>query len=370
MKKLFNMSLLVSVLTLWSLFTTGVLAFEVITETETVVVNDVEIDIVRTADNFIILFDSSGSMGETYKNTGQTKLETAKALLKKRNENLPDLSYVAGLYTFTPRTGSFSLKTLKPVYEMKPYNKVAFAAAIERLPDQASGPTLLQQGLSELDQILEGLLGRTVVFVFTDGKYYEREKMNLPREIARKLATKHNVCFYVISNAPGKLEAQLLEGVASINACSRVIDFDDLVERPEYTTGALFVVERAVIPRAFDIEKIVDVEMKNILFDYNEIDLNPAYAPELDALGKFLKDTPRAYVVLCGFSDSIGSQEYNLDLSRQRAEAVSGYLTGQFSIDPDRIVLNWYGKAAPRADNDTPVGRQLNRRVEVVVIGL
>lgn len=86
-----------------------------------VVLNDVEIEITRTADNFIILFDSSFSMHELYKDTGMKKIEVAKALLKSRNARLPELSFNAGLYTYTPKAGSLTLKALKPYYEMKPW---------------------------------------------------------------------------------------------------------------------------------------------------------------------------------------------------------------------------------------------------------
>ena len=57
---------------------------------------------VKTADNFIILFDASGSMGEPYKDTGLKKIEVARNILKERNQMLPDLDWNAGLYTYTP----------------------------------------------------------------------------------------------------------------------------------------------------------------------------------------------------------------------------------------------------------------------------
>jgi len=370
MKKFLETLVWVLVTMVFGLFTTDASAFELITKTETVVVNDLEIDITRTADNFIILFDSSSSMGELYKGTSMKKVEVEKALLRNRNARLPELSFNAGLYTFTPKAGSLTLKALKPYYEMKPYNKAEFAAAIDQLPEKASGPTLLQEGLSELRKILAGLKGRTVVFVFTDGEYSESTGMKKPADIARELAKKYNVCFYVISSAHSQMEEQILKAVASINECSRVIAFEDLVEKPEYTTGALFIVEEKVIERVINIEKVVGAKLGDILFGFNKSAIRPEYVQGLDALGKFLRDTPQAYAVFAGFTDGIGPQEYNLGLSRHRAESVGLYLAEQFDIDPDRIVLHWYGKAGPVADNDTEEGRRLNRRVEVMVAEL
>ena len=69
--------------------------------------------------------------------------------------------------------------------------------------------------------------------------------------------------------------------------------------------------------------------------------------------------------------DPIGSSEYNLKLSRRRAESVRAYLTAQFRmIAQDRMVTLWYGDLAPVASNDTEEGRSKNRRVVGVVVGL
>ncbi len=344
--------------------------FELITETETVVINDVEVDIVRTADNFVILFDSSSSMGKPHKGTGMTKLEAEKKILQDRNKNFPNLHINAGLYTFTPKTGSISFKVLKPYYDMKPYNKAEFAKAIEQLPTKASGPTLLQQGLSELDKILAGLKGRTVVFVVTDGQFSAVDNMKKPVDIARQLAEKFNVCFYVISNAPTRDEEELLKAVASINECSRVISLDQFLERPEYLSGALYILEERVIPRVVTFEKIVGAELKDMLFDYDQTDIKPEYFKGLKALGKFLQGNPQTYVIFAGFTDSIGTQEYNLGLSRRRAESVGRHLVERYNIDPERVVLEWYGESGPVADNATQEGRSQNRRVISIVAEL
>jgi outer membrane protein OmpA-like peptidoglycan-associated protein len=69
-----------------------------------------------------------------------------------------------------------------------------------------------------------------------------------------------------------------------------------------------------------------------------------------------------------GHTDSVGSDEYNQSLSEKRAEAVRAYLTQQ-GVPPDSISAAGFGKARPVATNDTAEGRQLNRRVELVVSG-
>ena len=67
-----------------------------------------------------------------------------------------------------------------------------------------------------------------------------------------------------------------------------------------------------------------------------------------------------------GYTDSIGTDSYNQDLSQRRAEAVKSALIAR-GIDPSRIGTQGYGKGFPVADNTDSGGRQLNRRVEVVI---
>lgn len=353
-------------------------SFELVTKTETVVVNQIEIDIIRTADNFIVLYDTSGSMDEVYKDTGKKKIELAEAILKIRNAAMPPLKINAGLYTFTPKRASFSDKILKPYYKMQPYDKVEFAKAIDQLPNEASGITLLRRGLLELKEVLAGLSGRTVIFVFTDGKYtdldaaamatpqeiLEQGKLPNPVEIARDLASKHDVSFYAIKSSSDKLKSKVLQAVASINESSRVISFEQFIEDPLLLSGALFVIDARVVQRAIDIEKIIGAKLKHLLFAYDSAAINPAYADGLQLLGEYLQLNLDADLSLSGHADSIGSQEYNMGLSRRRAESVATYLVDTFNLDPARISLHWYGKADPVASNGTKDGRALNRRVE------
>jgi OOP family OmpA-OmpF porin len=345
-------------------------AFELVTTTETVVVDEVEIDIVKTADNFIVLYDTSSSMDEVYKDTGKRKIEIEKAILQIRNAALPPLDFNAGIYSFTPKSLTFSTKTLKPIYPMQPYNKTEFAKAIEQLPTDASGPTLLQQGLSELKDILAELTGRTVVFIVTDGKYTDRESMQKPVDIARGLAEQNDVCFYAINSSPEEQESHMLKAVSSINECSRVITFDQFINNPLMLSGALFVINGRIVERSIDIEKIIGAKLNNLLFAFDSAEINEDYADGLKLLGGYMQDNPDVNLSIAGFTDSTGPQEYNLGLSRRRVESVTNYLVQKLNVESGRIILNWYGESNPEAGNDTVEGRNLNRRVEGFVFGM
>ena len=97
----------------------------------------VETDLIKTADNFIILFDTSGTTNQMVPGNTISKIQAAKNLLKERNAWFPDLSFQAGLYVYTDNqmlTGTF-----KEVYGMQAYDRDRFAAAIERLPEKGDG---------------------------------------------------------------------------------------------------------------------------------------------------------------------------------------------------------------------------------------
>jgi OmpA-OmpF porin, OOP family len=329
---------------------------------------------VKTADNFIVLFDSSGSMGEPYKDTGMKKVEVARNILKERNQLLPDLDWNVGLYTYTP---------FKTYLDMQPYFKVQADAAIDKLPTATAGaykekatqePTPLGEAFQKLDKILSKLAGRTVVFLFSDGTYTLRKYFEVePVPEAQKLANKYDVCFYIFSSAKTPEAKKTLDDIAAVNQCSRVVPFDAVYQRPEYVTDALYVVKsyEVVTPETVmetkTVSEVVGFQVDDIRFDSSQADIRDEYRSELDALGRFMNDNPETYAVLAGYADSTHTREYNLELSRKRAESVRDYLVKNANIDVSRLVLGWYGKDNPVADNDTAEGRAKNRRVEVIV---
>ena len=106
----------------------------------------------------------------------------------------------------------------------------------------------------------------------------------------------------------------------------------------------------------------------DVLFDTGKSQLNPGAARKLDQLAQFLADHPERRVQIDGFTDSVGTDSYNQDLSQRRADAVKSALVTR-GINPTRIESQGYGKGFPVADNADSGGRQLNRRVEVVIGG-
>ncbi len=104
----------------------------------------------------------------------------------------------------------------------------------------------------------------------------------------------------------------------------------------------------------------------DVLFDTAKAQLNPGSARKLDQLAQFLTSHPERRVQIDGYTDSVGTESYNQDLSQRRADTVKSALIAR-GIDPSRIGTQGYGKGFPVADNTDSGGRQLNRRVEVVI---
>jgi outer membrane protein OmpA-like peptidoglycan-associated protein len=110
------------------------------------------------------------------------------------------------------------------------------------------------------------------------------------------------------------------------------------------------------------------VNLSDVLFDVNKATLKPGARERLNKLAGILLAYPGQYrIEIDGHTDAVGSDDYNLRLSQDRAQSVRDCLT-QAGIRPDRLVaVRGLGKAAPVASNDTAAGRQLNRRVEIVI---
>ena len=119
--------------------------------------------------------------------------------------------------------------------------------------------------------------------------------------------------------------------------------------------------------KAKQTERGIVLTIGDVLFAFDKATLSPVAFRNVDKLAVFLKKHSNRSVLIEGHTDSVGSDEYNLDLSKKRADAVENALVDK-GVGKERITPKGYGKKYPVASNKTSDGRQLNRRVEVVVL--
>ena len=108
------------------------------------------------------------------------------------------------------------------------------------------------------------------------------------------------------------------------------------------------------------------VNLSDILFKLNEASLKPATGQVLAKLAGILLVMPEFQVTVEGYTDSTGKPEYNMKLSKERAESVVAFLTEE-GISPQRLAAVGFGMEKPVADNQSEEGRRKNRRVEIVI---
>ncbi len=130
------------------------------------------------------------------------------------------------------------------------------------------------------------------------------------------------------------------------------------VPEPEPEPAVVEEVKEEVVVVAVR-EKIV---LRGINFDFDKSDIKPEFVPVLDEAVKILKESSDIKVMIEGHTDWTGTEKYNLGLSERRAASVCNYLVEK-GISQNILEAIGYGEADPIADNHTPEGRSMNRRV-------
>jgi outer membrane protein OmpA-like peptidoglycan-associated protein len=154
--------------------------------------------------------------------------------------------------------------------------------------------------------------------------------------------------------------AKLAAANAKQEANAAIVQRDQATEEAARVQAELDQLKATPTPRGMVLT------LGDVLFDTGRAELKPGAARKLDQLAQFLSEHPDRRVQIDGFTDSVGSDAYNEELSQRRADAVKSALMTR-GIDPARIGTEGYGKAYPVASNTDSGGRQLNRRVEVVI---
>ena len=122
-----------------------------------------------------------------------------------------------------------------------------------------------------------------------------------------------------------------------------------------------------------EVERIDDETLRinfdsDILFAVDSAVLSPQSMASLDEFARVMRDFPQTAILIQGYTDSTGSEQYNMQLSERRARAVYNHLALR-EVEEGRMAAIGYGEGYPVADNATPEGRSQNRRVSILVRG-
>ncbi|MDX2267453.1 MAG: OmpA family protein [Bryobacter sp.] len=145
---------------------------------------------------------------------------------------------------------------------------------------------------------------------------------------------------------------------------SRAYTFIEVVEEAAVETGKVEVFGAAEIQGALAQEG--KKALYGIYFDTGKAEVKPESAAQLEQVAALLRQDPNLKLYVVGHTDSVGTLEANLDLSRRRAQAVVTALVGQYKVATTRLSAQGLASLAPVASNAEEAGRALNRRVELV----
>ena len=135
---------------------------------------------------------------------------------------------------------------------------------------------------------------------------------------------------------------------------------DKQAEKLKKDLGTLADVER--------VEEGIKITMKSgVLFDFNSSKVNPTVSDNLIKFAETLKQYPDTEILVAGHTDNVGTGQYNMTLSQQRANAVANVLKTN-NVSRNRLIILGYGERNPVADNVAESGREQNRRVEFAIV--
>lgn len=343
--------------------------------------------LVQKTDSFVVLNDSSSSMGRTYLGSmdyAGNKLDVEKNLLNKFNKTIPAIPLSSGLrsFGFGPCLGWSNTHSNQAVQS---YTQAGFESAITSL-QCASGGTPLADALTTTNTDLAGAPGNLALIVFSDGM---DEYSPAPAAEALKAQYGDRLCIYSVwvgneEDTPGQAE---LQNIADASACgfattaealSTPAGMSDFVKRVFFKPGSpkpdcskLDDDNDGVnncqdkcpdTPKGAVVDKDGCWAFHGVLFDFDSDKVKSKYEPLIQNAVHVMKVNPGLTVEIQGHTDSYGTDAYNQDLSERRAKSVKGELV-KLGVDGKRLTTKGFGESQPVDTNETDEGRAYNRRV-------
>jgi OOP family OmpA-OmpF porin len=326
-------------------------------------------DYVAKADNFVVVFDSSSSMGEAYKgslNTGNSKFAVAKDLVDRMNKTLPALPIQGALTAF-----GMGKQPVTTVYGMTDYSQDGMAEGLGRV-SKPSGTTPMGLGMAEAGALLKEAPGEIAIIVFGDGEENTITTTSLDAANMLKEEFGDRACLYTVFVGNTDKGRKLMSDVAATSSCGMATSADDLAsaEAMAAFVEKVFLEKAPAKPVAKPAplpQPKISWILSDVNFDLNKAVVRPDAKEILQKDIKILKENPQIRVEIQGHTCDLGTADYNRMLSDKRANAIRDYLISE-GIAADRLSARGYGEDNPRFPNDSEANRAKNRRVEMVPI--
>ncbi|MCK5684770.1 OmpA family protein [bacterium] len=344
-------------------------------------------------DNFLVVIDTSSSMDNRY--NGNKKIDIAKRIASDMNGTLPEMGQTAGLRSFG-KSSNASKNSTAMLYGMEKYSSASLADGINKIA-APGGTTPLSNAITAATEDFEGLSGNhNALIIISDG--LENGKSSTDQMTILKKKYGAAICVYtvLVGNAP-QGEA-LLKKLTTIGNCGSFTKADQLLSNAgmkNFVETAFLTLKPAPVkvtvvpaptplaPKDSDNDGIFDDKdecpgtpigahvnavgcwtLDQVLFDYDKATIKTGAYQFLNAVAVILEKNPNMNVSLEGHTDNIGPVQYNMELSKKRANAVKTYLVEK-GISSSRMDTKSFGFTKPLALNGTDAGRALNRRVEI-----
>jgi OmpA-OmpF porin, OOP family len=349
---------------------------------------------VPKVDNFVVILDTSSSMGDKYGQKEKAKI--AKEFLTAMNQTLPELKYNGALRTFGD-TSSVPDKSTASVYDVKAYSAAEFGAALKGVKGPSGTSSVpLAKAIAAAAGDLKSTQGPIAIILVSDGEKMDQTPVKATEALKSQFGDRLCIDTILVGDNPaGKMT---LEQIAKAGGCGISTTADQLASSANMAgfVEGLFLakpapkpVPVAVAPKPMDSDKdgvpdnldqcsntplgaTVDARgcwtyASKVLFDINSAEVKSEAYPMLQESVLIMKKNPDLKVEVDGHTDSTGTAAYNMTLSEKRAEAVKKYFVDQ-GIDPNRLTTKGFGITKPAASNKTKEGRAKNRRVELTPV--
>ena len=342
-------------------------------------------------EHFVVIWDTSSSMSGEY--SGYSKFKISQDYLSALNQTIPELEYDGALRSFV-ELKSVPEKSTPLVYGPTKYSTAGFESALKDVKGPVKDSAVsLSEAISATEKDLRATRGTTAIIVLSDGinidQMTEKAVQNLKNQFGDR------ICVYPIRIGDDPEGIKQMQRITATGACGFPVVVVD--HKTSYSMGDLVedifltkIEEPAPIPVAKPIDSDRDgvpddrdkcpdtprgatVDERGcwtfaavLLFDFDSVKIKSEAYPVLNEAADILQKNPEINVEIDGHTCHIGSAEYNLNLSKRRAEAVMEYFVGK-GVNARRLATNGYGLTRPVASNSTKDGRAKNRRVELTI---